>query len=74
MKTVYVLAKVAEGNFDLNEEIVAVFSDWGDADDYMEKEFKERIEEKSIEPEEGEDADDYFYIYAVELDPEVRHG
>lgn len=69
MKTVYVLARRADDSIDLSEEIVAVFSDWGDADDYLEKEFKERVDDGSIEPEEGEDADDYFYIHAVEFDP-----
>ena len=71
MKTVYVLAKRADGSIDLNEEIVAVFSDWDAADNYMEKEFSERVDDQGIEPEDGEGADDYFYIYAVELDPKV---
>ena len=71
MKTVYVLARIADGSVDLSKEIIAVFSNWGDADDYMEKEFSECVDDQAIEPEDGEGADDYFYIYAVELDPEV---
>lgn len=71
MKTVYVLARIADGSIDLNKEIVAVFSNWDDADNYMEKEFSECVDDQAIEPEDGEGADDYFYIYAVELDPKV---